>query len=120
MDGRNIGWLGLDTTLTKMEGTPVEIQDPLGEIKLGTNRKPRINYISGLLLDKLKLNLKELLREFKNCFAWDCNEMLGLSRKLVEHRSLIKPRYKPYRKPPKSMSNEVELKAKEEIQWLLR
>lgn len=59
----------------------VETQGPLEEINLGTNEKSRITYLNGLLLDKLKLKLKGLLREFKDCFAQDYDEMTSLSQK---------------------------------------
>ncbi|KAI5317065.1 hypothetical protein L3X38_036772 [Prunus dulcis] len=38
------------------------------------------------LAPKLRAKMKELLREFKDCFAWDYTEMPRLSRDLVEHR----------------------------------
>jgi hypothetical protein len=44
-----------------------------------------------------KLELIKILKEYVNCFAWNYNEMPGLSRDLVEHKLPIKPGFKPYK-----------------------
>lgn len=66
-------WSNLDTMLIKTEDTLVETQDLLEEVNWGIDEEPKITYVSGLLLDKLKLKLKELLREFKHCFIQKYN-----------------------------------------------
>jgi hypothetical protein len=42
----------------------------------------------------------ELLKEYKDCFAWDYSEMPGLDRSIVEHWLPIKPGFGPYKQPP--------------------
>lgn len=58
-------------------------QDPLEEINLGEDGSKRPTYISANIDQKLKSEVISLLKEFKDCFAWDYNEIPGLSRDLV-------------------------------------
>ena len=59
-----------------------KVQDPLEEINLGTEKEPRITYISSLLKKEVKKELVALLKEFKDCFAWDYTEMGQKERQL--------------------------------------
>ena len=78
-----------------------------------------ITYISSLLPSDLKEEIIAILQEFKDCFAWNYDEMPGFDRSLVEHRLSIKSEFHPFQQPPRRMSNEVELKVKQEIEKLL-
>ncbi|XP_027359296.1 uncharacterized protein LOC113867964 [Abrus precatorius] len=69
----------------------MEAQDPLEEVNLGDEKEPRLTFISKLVDEEVKDQLIKLLREFKDCFAWDYDQMPGLSRELVEHRLPIRP-----------------------------
>ena len=104
----------------KMEGRKPQVHDPMEEVNLDTIEEPRITYISFLLPTNLKEHVISLLQEFKDCFAWNYNEMLGLNRDLVEHCLLIRPEFHPFQQLPRRMSKEVELKVKEEIKKLLK
>ena len=90
-----------------------KVQDPLEEINLGTEKEPRITYVSSLLKEEVKKELVTLLKEFKDYFAWDYTEMPRLDREVVEHRLPINPEFHPFQQPPRRMSKEVELKVKE-------
>lgn len=105
---------------SQMDDGAHEVQDPLEEVDLGSQGDPRIAYISALLSGEFKQKLIYLLKEFKDCFAWDYDDMPGLDRSLVEHRLPIKEDFKPFKQPPRRMSKEIELKVKEEIEKLLR
>jgi hypothetical protein len=61
-----------------------------------------------------------LLKEFKDCFAWDYNEMPGLSREMVEHRLPLKPGKKPIKQLPRRFNPEILSKIKSEIERLLK
>ena len=61
-----------------------------------------------------------LLQEFKDCFAWNYDEMPKLDKGLVEHYLPIKIEFHHFQQPPRRMSKEVELKIKEEIKKLLK
>ena len=67
--------------------------DELEEVDIGSGDRPRPMYVSAKLDPKYKRELVDLLKEFKDCFAWEHCEMPGLNRSIVEHRLLIKPRY---------------------------
>jgi hypothetical protein len=61
-----------------------------------------------------------MLKEYKDCFAWDYSEMPGLDRSIVEHRLPIKPGFKPYKQPPRKIyKDEVLADVKKEIERLL-
>ena len=65
--------------------------DKLEEVDIGDGDKPRPIYISASLDQEFRMKLISLLKEFKDCFAWDYSEMPGLDRSIVEHRLPIKP-----------------------------
>jgi hypothetical protein len=64
--------------------------DKLEEIDIGDGDKPRTTFISADLESSFREELIKLLREYKDCFAWDYSEMPGLDRSIVEHRLPIK------------------------------
>ena len=104
----------------KFEDKQPQVHDPMEEVNLDTVKEPRITYISSLLSYNLKEGIISIPQEFKDRFAWNYDEMLGLDRSLVEHRLPIKSEFHPFQQPPKRMSKEVELKVKEEIKKLLK
>ena len=59
-------------------------QDPLEEIDLGEGMVKRPTYISSKIDPELRVKVIQLLKEFKDCFSWDYNEIHGLDRGLVE------------------------------------
>ncbi|XP_045822028.1 uncharacterized protein LOC123914912 [Trifolium pratense] len=98
----------------------MQAQDPLEEIDIGDGSIKRPTYISANIPKELRDKLVELLKEFKDCFAWDYNEMSGLNRNLVEHRLPIRPDKKPVKQSPRRFAPEILSKIKEEIERLLR
>jgi hypothetical protein len=57
----------------------------------------------------------ELIKQYRDCFAWDYHEMLGLARELVEHRVPTKDRYEPYKQPPQRFNPQLTSHIKAEI-----
>ncbi|XP_059663595.1 uncharacterized protein LOC132309293 [Cornus florida] len=110
----------LDAAPAKLEDLKADVQDPLLEINLGAEEEHRPTYISDLLEPDFKAELILLLREYKDCFAWNYIEMPGLPRQLVEHRLPIKEGFRPFKQVPRRMSTEVTMKVKEEIERLLK
>ena len=90
------------------------------EFNLDIVEEPRITYINSLLPTNLKEHIISLLQEFKDCFAWNYDEMLGFDRGLVEHHLPIRPKFHHFQQPPRRMSKEVMLKVKEKIKKLLK
>jgi hypothetical protein len=60
--------------------------DKLEEIDIRDGDKPRLTFISANLDSSFREVLIKLLKEYKDCFAWDYSEMLGFDRSIVEHR----------------------------------
>ena len=104
----------------KMEGNMPKVHDPMEEVNLGTVEEPRITYIGSLLSINLNERIISLLLEFKDCFAWNYDKMLGFDRGLVEHCLSIRLEFHHFQQPPKRMSKEVKLKVKEDIEKLLK
>jgi hypothetical protein len=88
--------------------------DELEQIDLGDGSKPRPTYISAKLDHKYKQELIQLLKEYKDCFAWEYYEMPGLDRSIVEHRLPIKPRHWPHQQPARRYNPKIlpDIKAK--------
>jgi hypothetical protein len=63
--------------------------------------------------------LIKLLKEYKDCFAWDYSEMPGLDRSIVEHWLPIKPGFRPYKQPPRIYKDEVLADVKKEVERLI-
>ncbi|CAL2271601.1 unnamed protein product [Prunus armeniaca] len=97
-----------------------EVEDPLQEINLGTEKDPRPTFISTLLEEPVKDEIIALLHDFKDCFAWHYHEMPGLVRGLVEHKLPIKEGYLPVKQARRRMSMETEFKVKEEVERLVK
>ena len=75
--------------------------DELEEIDIGSRDRPRRTYISAKLDPKYKQELVDLLKEFKDCFAWEYYEMPSLDRSIVELQLPIKPGYRPFKQAPR-------------------
>jgi hypothetical protein len=85
-----------------MSETPkMQAQDPLEEIDIGDGLIKRSTYISANITSSLKEKLVLLLKEFKDCFAWDYNEMSGLSREMVKLKLPIKEGKRPVKQLPR-------------------
>jgi hypothetical protein len=92
----------------------------LEEVDIGNGDKPRPTFISANLQSDFREELIKLLKEYKDCFAWDYSEMPRLDRSIVEHRLPIKSGFKPYKQPPRKVyKDEVLADVKKEIERLL-
>ncbi|KAK2415056.1 hypothetical protein QL285_037577 [Trifolium repens] len=98
----------------------MQAQDPLQEIDIGNGSVKRPTYISANINQDLKVKVIALLKEYKDCFAWDYNEMPGLSKELVEHRLPLRPDKKPVKQLPRRFAPEIMTKIKTEIERLLK
>ena len=68
-------------------------EEKLEEINLGSDlQEPKPISISSRLLEKEKLELILVLKEYKDVFAWGYSEMLGLDPRLVVHTLMWIPR----------------------------
>ena len=93
--------------------------DELEEVDIGSGDRPRLTYRSAKLDPEYTRELINLLKEFKDCFAWKYYEMPGLDRSTVEHRLLIKPGYRPFKQAPRRFNPNVLDDIKKEAERLL-
>ena len=80
-EGEGIQIDNLKQAPPKMEDNKPQVHDPMEEANLGTMEEPRITYINSLLPTYLKEHIISLLQEFKDCFAWNYDEMPRLDRR---------------------------------------
>ena len=74
----------------------VMAEEELEEVDLGSSsQEPRPISISASLTKKEKSELVLLLKEFKDIFTWDYNEMSGLDRGLIAHTLNVDSQAKP-------------------------
>ena len=81
--------------------------------------KPRPVFVSSTLNPEEKKAMLQLLRDYKDVFAWEYNEMPGLDTTLVVYNLAVDPRVKPVKQMARKFSPEVELQIKGEIEKLL-
>ena len=93
--------------------------DELKEVDIGSRDRPRLTYVSAKLDPEYKQELVDLLKEFKDCFAWEYYEMPGLDRSIVEHRLPIKPGYRPFKQASRRFNPNVLDDIKKESERLL-
>jgi len=98
----------------------MQAQDPLEEVDLGDGTVKRPTYVSTKIDKEFKAQIVELLKKYKDCFAWDYHEMPGLSRDIVELKLPIKPDKKPVKQAPRRFAPKIQSKIKEEIKRLLK
>ena len=78
--------------VTVEKDTQETIEEKLEEVDLGTDpQKPRPISINSKFLEGEKAELILLLKEFRDGFAWDNSEMLGLDPGLVVHMLNVDP-----------------------------
>ena len=98
-----------DEGIIAEEDTQVAAEERLEEVDLETNSqelKPLL--ISSKLSEKEKSELILLLKEFKDVFAWDYNEMPELDLGLVVHTLNVDLEAKPVAQPARVFHTEIE------------
>ena len=91
----------------------------LEEIDIGSGDRPRPTYICAKLGPEYMQELVDLLKEFKDGFAWEYYELPSLDRLIVEHRVPIKPGYRPFKQAPERFNPNVLDDIKKETERLL-
>nr|CAD1829455.1 unnamed protein product [Ananas comosus var. bracteatus] len=121
------GQMNRQTVEMKLEELPIKVgekkletQDLLIEVNLGSYEDNKPTFISSKLSAQQQEELKKLLKEYKDCFAWSYEEMPGLSREIVEHRLPIKKGFKPFKQPARRFEPSIVLQIKNEIENLLK
>jgi hypothetical protein len=94
--------------------------DPLEEIDIGDGVIHRMTFVNNNLNADYKNNLVELLREYVDCFSWNCQEMLGLNHDLIEHWLPIKAGFRPFKQQARCYNPLMYDRIKEEVDQLLK
>nr|CAH65879.1 OSIGBa0160I04.5 [Oryza sativa] len=104
--------------LDDKQGQGFMLADDLEEIDIGPGDRSRPTFISKNLTPEFRTKLIELLKEFRDSFAWEYYEMPGFSQSIVEHRLPIKPGVKPHQQPPRRCKADMLQPVKAEIKRL--
>ena len=98
-----------DEGIIAEEDTQVAAEERLEEVDLETNsQEPKPLLISSKLSEKEKSELILLLKEFKDVFAWDYNEMPELDPRLVVLTLNVDLKAKSVAQPAKVFHTEIE------------
>ena len=89
--------------------------DALEEVDIGDGDRPRLMFISAKLDPEYRHELVDLLKEYKDSFAWKYYEMTGLDRSIVEHQLPIKHWYRPFQQSARWCNPKVLPNIKAEI-----
>lgn len=90
------------------------------EVNLNDEREERSVKISKDLPEGEKRKLVAFLKEYKDVFAWNYEEMPGLDPELVTHKLNVDPKSKPMKQPARKYRLDVEEKIKAEVNILLK
>ncbi|KAA0042128.1 ty3-gypsy retrotransposon protein [Cucumis melo var. makuwa] len=93
--------------------------DELKEVNLGTKEEPRPTFISTQLSDNDENEYVNLLKAYKDVFAWSYKEMLGLDPKVAVHRLAIKPEHWPVKQAQRRFRPELISQIEEEVNKLI-
>jgi len=91
-------------------------QEEVETINLGDEGEEKAVKIGGDLSSEMRQQLYNLLKEFKDIFAWSYKDMPGLDSEIVQHRLPLKPECHPIKQRLRRMKPEVSLKIKEEVE----
>jgi hypothetical protein len=76
-----------------LQPQPEEVED----CNIGTEKDSRIVKISKFLPPKVKDQYRDLLRQYKDVFAWSYDELRTYDTSIIEHKIPLKPGVKPFR-----------------------
>lgn len=100
--------------------TKMRAQDPLEEVNLGDGSVKRPTYVCAEITKEFRDRIVELWKQYKDCFAWDYNEMPGLNREMVELKLPFRPDKKPVKQILTRFAPQILSKIKEEIERFLK
>ena len=94
------------------------VEEPTKEINLGTENDPQTIIISLNLNPEEESAPIQVLKEYKDTFAWTYEDMPCLDPALVEHRLLIRPGAKVVKQKLRRLHPKTALQVKEEVDKL--
>jgi hypothetical protein len=78
---------------TTLQPQPEEVED----CNIGTEESPRLVKVSRYLSPEIKSKYVELLKKYKDVFAWSYDELRTYDTTIMEHKIPLKPGVKPFR-----------------------
>jgi len=78
---------------SSLQPQPEEVED----CNIGTEKDSRMVKISKFLPLKMKDQYRDLLRQYKDVFAWSYDELRTYDTSIIEHKIPLKPGVKPFR-----------------------
>ena len=109
-----------DEKIVAEKEVQVVAKEELKEVGLGFGSQgPKPISISASLTEREKSELILLLKEFKDVFAWDYNEMPRLDLGLVVHTLNVDPEAKPIAQSARILHTEIKGQIVKEVQKLL-
>src|SRR5262249_868495 len=94
------------------------VEEPTKEINLSTEEDPRVILVSANLSQEEETAIVEVLREYKDSFAWTYEDMPGLDPDLVEHHLPLKLGAKAVKQKLRRYHPRTALQIKQEIDKL--
>ncbi|XP_077249179.1 uncharacterized protein LOC143888625 [Tasmannia lanceolata] len=91
------------------------LEEEIETINIGDETETREIRIGKKLSPEEQEELTDLLREFKEVFAWSYKDISGLSEDIVQHRLPLIPGAKPKKQKLRRMTPEWALKIKDEV-----
>jgi hypothetical protein len=101
-------------------GWTIEDEDMIKDIKLGTTEDPKMVRIGKELDPTYENQVIEILRNYKDVFAWTYENKKGIPPHNCEHKIELKPNTKPIKQSRYQMNPNYAAKVKEEIDKLLK
>ncbi|KAA0060398.1 uncharacterized protein E5676_scaffold318G001470 [Cucumis melo var. makuwa] len=93
--------------------------DELKEVNLGTKEEPRPTFISTQLSDDDENEYVNLLKAYKDVFAWSYKKMPGLNPKVAVHRLTIKLEHRPIKQAQRRFRLKLISQIEEEVNKLI-
>ena len=93
--------------------------DTLKEINLGTNEDPKPTYVNASLVTDDERAYVDLLKEYKDIFAWSYKEMPRLDPKVAVHHLAVKSGARPIKQAQQRFRPELVPMIKIEVNKLI-
>ena len=93
--------------------------DELRELNLGTSEDPKPIFVSALLTPEELEDYEQLLREYRDVFAWGYQDMPGLDPNMAVHKLSISKEKHPTKQAQRHYRPELVVQIKDEIDKLI-
>ena len=93
----------------QLEEVQIRCEDPTKTVKVGEGLDPGV-----------KVDLRELLREYNDIFAWSHEDMPGIPLSLATHRLAVDATFKPVKQKRRHFNAERNAAVQEEVDKLLK